>query len=148
MVRPVSALSLATALSALAVLPFAAGVYYAFAHSGDDAARTLHWLLAYLATIVSFIGGIQWGRMLAAKQAQPHDMAVAVVPALIAWPALLMSGPWPFFMLLAALVIAWLADENGARQGWQGRGFLQLRRVITLIVAVCVVAIGWRVMRG
>lgn len=148
MARSVSALSLATGLTALAVVPFAAGVYYAFAHSGNGAAQALHWLLAYLATIVSFIGGTQWGRMLAAKQAPPQDMVLAVVPALIAWPALLMSGPWPFFMLLAALVIAWLADENGARQGWQGRGFLQIRRVITLIVAACVVAIGWRVLRG
>ncbi|KEZ78062.1 DUF3429 domain-containing protein [Salinisphaera hydrothermalis] len=148
MARPVSALSLATGLTALAVVPFLAGVYYAFAHSGDQAAPALHWLLAYLATIVSFIGGVQWGRMLAAKQAPPQDMVLAVVPALIAWPALLMSGPWPFFMLLAALIIAWLGDENGARQGWQGRGFLQLRRLITLIVAACVVAIGWRVLRG
>ncbi|MGN8158733.1 DUF3429 domain-containing protein [Salinisphaera sp. RV14] len=148
MARPVSALSLATALTALAVLPFAAGVYYAFAHAGGQAAPALHWLLAYLATIVSFTGGVQWGRMLAAKQAPPQDMVLAVVPALIAWPALLISEPWPFFMLLAALVIAWLADENGARQGWQGRGFLQLRRLITLIVAVCMVAIGWRVLRG
>lgn len=148
MARPVSALSLATGLTALAVVPFAVGVYYAFAHSGDDAARSLHWLLAYLATVVSFIGGIQWGRMLAAKQAPPQDMVLAVIPALIAWPALLISGPWPFFMLLAALVIAWLADENGARQGWQGRGFLHVRRIATLVVAACVIAIGWRVLRG
>ncbi|AWN15990.1 DUF3429 domain-containing protein [Salinisphaera sp. LB1] len=148
MARSVSALSLATALTALAVLPFAAGVYYAFAHDGGQAAPALHWLLAYLATIVSFTGGVQWGRMLAAKQAPAQDMVMAVVPALIAWPALLISQPWPFFMLLAALVIAWLADENGARQGWQGRGFLQLRRLITLIVAACMVAIGWRVLRG
>lgn len=148
MARPVSALSLATGLTALAVVPFAVGVYYAFAHSGDDAAQSLHWLLAYLATVVSFIGGIQWGRMLAVKQAPPQDMVLAVVPALIAWPALLIGGPWPFFMLLAALIIAWLADENGARQGWQGRGFLHIRRVVTLIVAACVIAIGWRVLRG
>lgn len=148
MARSTSALSLATVLSVVALLPFAAGVYYAFVHSGDDAARSLHWLLAYLATIVSFIGGGQWGRMLAAKQAPPQDMVLAVVPALIAWPALLMSGPWPFFLLLAALVVAWLGDENGARQGWQGRGFLQIRRVITLLVAICVILIGWRVLRG
>lgn len=148
MARPVSTLSLAAGLTALAIVPFAAGVYYAFAHSGDNVARSLDWLLAYLATVVSFTGGIQWGRMLAVRQAEPQDMVLAVVPALIAWPALLMGGPWPFFMLLAALVIAWLADENGARQGWQSRGFLHLRRVATLVVAVCVIAIGWRVLRG
>ncbi|WP_423821864.1 DUF3429 domain-containing protein [Salinisphaera sp. SPP-AMP-43] len=148
MARSVSALALATGLGALAVVPFAAGVYYALAHGSEGATQALHWLLAYLATIVSFIGGAQWGRMLAAKQAPPLDMVLAVVPALIAWPALLMNGPWPFFLLLGALIFAWLADENGARNGWQGRGYLQLRRVLTLVVALCVIAIGWRVMRG
>lgn len=148
MTRSFSTLSLATLLTALAIIPFIVGVYYAFAHSGDDVARSLHWLLAYLALIVSFVGGLQWGRMLAARQAPPQDMIFAMIPALIAWPALLISGPWPFFMLLAALIIAWLGDENGARNGWQGRGFLHLRRITTLVVAICVIVIGWRVLRG
>ena len=146
--RPVSALTQATGLGALALLPFVAGVYYAFTHDADQASSALHWLLAYLATIVSFIGGVQWGRMLAHQSAEPADMVLAVVPALIAWPALLMSGPWPLLLLLAALVIAWLGDEKGRRAGWQSAGFLQLRRILTLVVLICVLAIGWKVLRG
>lgn len=148
MARAVSALTLATGLGALALLPFIAGVYYAFAHDADQASLALGWLLAYLATIVSFIGGVQWGRMLASKTATPADMVLAVVPALIAWPALLMNGPWPLLLLLAALVIAWLGDENGRRAGCQSVGFLHLRRVLTLVVLVCVLAIGWKVLSG
>lgn len=148
MARPASALTLATGLGALALLPFVAGVYYAFAHDAGQASRALHWLLAYLATIVSFIGGVQWGRMLANKSARPADMVFAVVPALIAWPALLMSGPWSLLLLLAALLIAWLGDENGRRAGWQSVGFLHLRRVLTLVVLICVLAIGWKVLIG
>ncbi|MDA3921247.1 MAG: DUF3429 domain-containing protein [Salinisphaera sp.] len=148
MARPISALTLAAGLGTLALVPFVAGVYYALAHSTDDAARVMHWLLAYLATIVSFIGGVQWGRMLAAKTARPLDMVLGVVPALIAWPALLMSGPWPVVLLLAALIIAWLADENGRRAGWQSAGFMHLRRVLTAVVLVSVLIISWRVVRG
>lgn len=146
--RSVSALTTAWALGVAAVLPFAAGVYYVFAHQATAAGPTLHWLLVYLATIVSFIGGVQWGCMLAARTAPAVDMGLAVVPALIAWAALLMSGPWPFVLLLIALVVAWLADENGTRRGWQGRGYLQLRRVLTVVVAAAVLAVGWRVLRG
>jgi len=146
--KPGTAISLATGLGALALLPFVAGVYYAYAHDTDEAARAMHWLLAYLAIIVSFIGGVQWGRMLATKIASPADMVLGVVPALIAWPALLISGPWAFAMLLGALIIAWLADEKGRRAGWQSGGFLQLRRVLTLVVLVCMLAIGWKVLGG
>ena len=51
-------------------------------------------------------------------------------------------------LLLVALVVAWLVDEYGARRGWQTHGFLQLRRVLTLVVGACVIAIAWRVIRG
>ena len=49
---------------------------------------------------------------------------------------------------MLALLAAWLIDEHGARRGWQSRAFLQLRRVLTLVVTVCVGVIAWRVMRG
>lgn len=148
MVKKRSALSLAVVLGLLALLPFAAGVYHAWTGSSLEARNALRWLLPYLATIVAFIGGIQWGRMLTQASAPPLDMALAVTPALIAWAALLTAAPWRGALLLVALVVAWLIDEHGARQGWQTRDFLQLRRLLTLVVAVCVVVIGWRVIRG
>lgn len=143
-----SALALATVLGLLALVPFVAGVYYAYANTALDAGRALHWLLPYLATIVGFIGGVQWGRMLSGGATRALDMALAVVPALIAWAALLANPPWPTLLLLLALVVAWLADENGLRRGWQSKGFLRLRRLLTLVVGVAIAAIGWRVMRG
>lgn len=143
-----SALSVAVVLGLLALLPFAAGVYHATTGTALDARMALRWLLPYLATIVAFIGGVQWGRMLSGTSAPPLDMALAVTPALIAWGALLTAAPWRGALLLFALVVAWLIDEHGARRGWQKSGFLQLRRALTLIVSVCVVVIGWQVMRG
>lgn len=148
MTRNTSALSSATVLGLIALLPFAAGLYYAYTGGHDEAILALHWLTAYLATIVSFVGGAQWGRMLAAARAPALDMIIAVVPAVMAWAALLLGNPWQVLLLLAALMIGWLADENGRRRGWQGRGFMHLRRILTLVVALCVVALAWRVVRG
>jgi len=143
-----NALPLATILGLLALLPFVAGVYHAYAGTTLDARMSLRWLLPYLATVVSFIGGVQWGRMLSQTRASALDMALAATPALLAWAALLSAAPWRGFLLLAALVVAWLLDERGMARGWQKRGFLQLRRVLTLAVGGCVIAIGWRVIRG
>lgn len=140
-----SSLSLAAGLCLLALLPFAAGTYHALTGTSLDAYMALRWLLPYLATIVAFVGGVQWGRMLSLTNVVPLDMALAVVPALIAWAALLTAAPWRMLLLLAALVVAWLVDEHGARRGWQKRGFLQLRRVLTLAVGACIVTIGWHV---
>jgi hypothetical protein len=148
MARKQSALTIAAVLGLLALLPFAGGVYYAYAGSSLDARTALRWLLPYLATIVAFIGGVQWGRMLSQGRAAGLDMALAVTPALIAWAALLTAAPWRGLLLVLALIAAWLIDEHGARRGWQNRVFLQLRRLLTLVVTACVVAIAWRVMRG
>ena len=75
-------------------------------------------------------------------------MTLAVLPAILAWAALLTAAPWRGLLLVVALLFAWLIDEHGARQGWQTRGFLQLRRALTLVVTLSVAAIAWRVMRG
>lgn len=148
MPRKRSALSAAVVLGLLALLPFVYGVYHAYTGGWLDAHVALRWLLPYLATIVAFIGGVQWGRMLARGQAAALDMALAAVPAIIAWGALLTASPWRVVLLVIALIVAWLIDEHGARRGWQSRGFLQLRRLLTLVVTACVVAIAWRVVRG
>jgi hypothetical protein len=148
MAKKRSALPVACALGLLALLPFVAGLYHAYSGYSLDARTALRWLLPYLATIVAFIGGVQWGRMLSAGRASALDMTLAVSPAIVAWGALLTAAPWRAILLIAALLAAWLIDEHGAQRGWQSRGFLQLRRLLTLVVTFCVVAIAWRVARG
>lgn len=141
-------LPIAMVLGLLALLPFAAGVYHAYTGTALDARMSLRWLLPYLATIVAFTGGVQWGRMLSQTRVAPPGLVLATTPSLIAWAALLSASPWRGLLLLLALVIAWLIDEHGVRCGWQTRGFLQLRRLLSLLMGACIVAIGWRVIRG
>lgn len=148
MAKKRSALPVACALGLLALLPFVVGVYYAYSGYSLNARTALRWLLPYLATIVAFIGGVQWGRMLSAGRASGLDMTLAVVPAIVAWGALLTAAPWRAILLIGALLAAWLIDEHGARRGWQSRGFLQLRRLLTIVVTLSVAAIAWRVTGG
>ncbi|MES1923707.1 DUF3429 domain-containing protein [Salinisphaera sp. T31B1] len=143
-----SPMTLAALLGLAALLPFLAGVTYAYTGSTLDAGTALRWLMPYLATIVGFIGGVQWGRLLSRNKAGWPDMIWPVIPALIAWAALLTANPWRILLLLGALLLAWLVDEYGARRGWQSRTFLQLRRLLTAGVSACVIAIVWRVVRG
>ena len=143
-----SAFVAATVLGVLALLPFVAGVYHGYAGSRLDARDALVWLWPYLATIVGFIGGVQWGRMLAQTRAPSLDMTLAVVPALIAWGGLLLEAPWRGLALTFALLAAWLIDEHGVRRGWQSRAFLQLRRLLTLVVFIAITLLSWRAIRG
>ena len=82
--------------------------------------------------------------MLALRIGNAVAMIGAVVPALMAWAALLCPLPLQTLLLLSALLVAWINDEYGARQGWQRRGFLWLRRGLTLAVLAAILAIGWR----
>lgn len=143
MTRDMSPLTAATALGVLALAPFALGLIYALGNAPDAAGRALRWLLPYTAVVVSFAGGAQWGRILAAgRRGLVDDLAFAALPALIAWPALIIPSPWRFLLLFLALVVAWLGDERGARSGWQGRGFLRLRRLLSAAVAAALLILG------
>ncbi|GAB2493286.1 DUF3429 domain-containing protein [Arenimonas alkanexedens] len=69
--------------------------------------------MAYSAVILSFLGGVRWGRALAAG-AGLGQYVRAVLPGLWAWAAWLLLGPAPALTALAAgfvLVGAW--DARG-----------------------------------
>ncbi len=153
--RPITARSepiLTWTLGLLALVPFLAGCYVAIAFNGNIADRTLEWLVVYASTIVSFIGGVQWGLQIAEKQARLVGMSAAVCPALIAWVGVMLGvmwgQTWSFALVLSALVVAWLADENGGRQGWVPGYFLTLRRTLTVIVAACLAVVGGAALFG
>lgn len=133
-------------LGLLALLPFIAGAYVAIGGTAEAADRALDWLLVYATTIVSFIGGIQWGLQIAGKRARLVDMTIAVCPALIAWIGVMWVEPWRFVLIIVALALAWLADENGRHQGWMPLYLLILRRVLSITVLVCLAIIAGSVL--
>ena len=93
------------------LLPFVAGALLVWLVRDEAHTFVTFALAAYAAVIVSFLGAIHWG--LAMRQLQPPTVLLAwgVVPALVAWLALLMQ-PSGGLVILAALLLACYAVDR------------------------------------
>lgn len=114
-----------------------------------DAARSALWwpaLLAYGAVILSFVGALHWGFAMALPglgTAQRQGLWVwSVVPALVAWPALLWAAPGAAVLLVAGFGAHYAQDRRlvahtgAALPAW----YLPLRTQLTLVASVCLLA--------
>lgn len=114
-----------------------------------DAGRSALWwpaLLAYGAVILSFVGALHWGFAMAMPTlgaAQRKGLwAWSVVPALVAWPALLWAGPGAAVLLVAGFVAHCAQDRRlvaqvgAALPAW----YLPLRTRLTLVASLCLLA--------
>ena len=138
--RPALVLGFAGAIPfiALATLPLAVD-----AALGDLLLRAL---LAYAATILSFLGGIHWGVAVAAAHTtgrvsgMTRRLTLSVMPALFGWIALLL----PFALSLWCFVAAFLAmlaiDVQASGKGDAPPWYPRLRAPLTGIVITALVA--------
>ena len=104
-------------------------------------------LLAYGATIVSFLGGIHWGAVMRGAQALLSTRALAwgVTPQLLAWGALILPMPVGLFTLAALLVLCYATDRHlYARLGMGA--WLSLRLPLTAGAAASCAAAGFALM--
>lgn len=131
-------------LGMLGALPFLVLSLWLAGSAGDHAWRpsTIVLLTQYAAVVLSFLGGIRWG--LAMRQPGPTrtlDMAMTVLPPLVAWASLSVPLPYTFAVLAAAFAAhgAWdaFAVHAGAAPGWYGRlrGMLTAVAVAALVLA-------------
>lgn len=103
----------------------------------------LHWLSAYAATILSFVGAVHWGIGVATPtlRARRTWLVASVVPALVAWVALALparAGLW----LFVAGFLGWYGWERATawRQfpGW----YRTLRTALTAGVSLTLAAVA------
>jgi hypothetical protein len=124
------------------LLPFVCGALASWFVQADWRAVTAAALSAYAALIVSFLGGIHWG--LALRQATPGLALLGwgVMPALLAWPALLLP-PAAGLVWLAALLIACYAVDRRVYPAHGAAAWLGLRRQLTVVACLsCLLAAG------
>jgi hypothetical protein len=118
------------------LIPFAglaAGIWAGWPGAGPA-------LVAYGATILAFLGAVHWGLALAAPAGATEAgaqrvawgrLGLGVVPALLAWVALLLPLATGLVMLALAILATALAETVAARQGLVPRAYLGLRWLLS-----------------
>ena len=130
---PVNARRLGTA----GLLPFAAGALLVWLVRDQEAHGFVAQALSvYAALIVSFLGGIHWG--LAFRHAEPPMPLLlwGVVPALVAWPAVLMP-PLSGLVLHGVMLVACYAVDRRIYPAEGVARWLTLRFRLSAVAALC-----------
>ena len=92
-------------------------------------------LLAYGATITSFLGAIHWGLLMRSPGSQSLPaLAWGVVPCLLGWVAWLL-GPAVGLVLIALLLWACLAVDRVVYPRHQVQAWLPMRLWLTLVAS-------------
>lgn len=149
----------AAALGFAGLIPFAAGAAGAwFLPDVSLRAYAVYAQIAYGACIASFMGAVHWGVAVArlpdgrtdgdAGSAAAVQMAVSVVPALLAWSALMMTPVYALFTLIATLGGTFLYDAAQRRGGALPAWYLVLRKPLTLGAMVLLAASLFRYLIG
>jgi Protein of unknown function (DUF3429) len=101
-------------------------------------------LYAYGAIILSFIGALHWGLAMSLPELTERQrsacFAWSVVPALIAWPAVLFSPPLAAPLLVFGFIAHYLQDRRLARQATLPGWYLPLRLRLSSVAVVCLIA--------
>jgi hypothetical protein len=127
---------LALRLGYAGLVPFVAGALLVWLVREDAHPYVVLALAAYAALIVSFLGGIHWGLALREPAPSPLQLGWGVVPALVAWPAVMMP-PGSGLVILGAMLLACYAVD---RQLYPPQGvghWLVLRFRLSAVAGLC-----------
>ncbi len=101
-------------------------------------------LVAYGATILAFIGAVHWGLALRAPAAERSAdwarLGLGVLPALLAWLALLLPASFGLGLLALGILGTAAVESLGARAGLVPADYLRLRWLLSSGAAICLVA--------
>jgi len=130
-------------LGFLGLVPFA-GLAVASLAGGEDLRAVANpALLAYGATILSFLGGIHWGLALARPALAAREvalmLAVGVLRRLLGFTALLVPAPLGHALCAGGLALFLVVDRAAAERGLAPAWFMQLRWPLSCAAALAMV---------
>ena len=99
-------------LGYLALLPFVLGAALVWIVREPVHPYVTSALSAYAAVVVAFIGGIHWGFGFREATASPRLFVWGVVPALVAWVALVMQAHAGLVIHAVMLIVCYLVDRK------------------------------------
>ncbi len=106
-------------------------------------------LIAYGAVILSFVGALHWGFAMTLGELEPGRRNAcfvwSVVPALLAWPALLLSSVIASSLLFAGFLANYWQDTRLAGHARLPAWYLPLRFRLSGVACLCLVAGGFLV---
>jgi hypothetical protein len=146
--RPESSLpSGASALGYGGLVPFVAAVLGIALLEGEPRAFAARALLAYGAVILSFLGAVHWGLLLARPASDaPRRLLAGVLPALAGWVALLLPQRYGLALLVVSFGAFWLYEHRMLGARLLPVPYLGLRRNLTLgvcsLLALGLIALG------
>jgi hypothetical protein len=105
-----------------------------------DSSNSSFWreaLVAYGAVILSFVGALHWGFAMSqsgmSAHQRTHCFIWSVVPALMAWIALLMTPKYAILLLVASFLIHFWQDRQLAQAVDMPVWYLPLRLKLTFV---------------
>lgn len=102
-------------------------------------------LLAYGAVILTFVGALHWGFAMTLTDVRDDRRNQAfvwsVLPALIAWIALLVAAPFGSGLLLVGFSSQYWQDRGLAQSSTLPAWYMPLRLRLTLVASLCI-AVG------
>jgi hypothetical protein len=98
-----------------------------------------HALVAYGATILSFLGGIHWGLAIGSQNSPENvdlktRLTLSVIPSLAGWSALLVAERLGLFILAVAIASMLWVDIRATRMGQAPPWYPRLRTPLTCLV--------------
>ncbi len=111
-VSPASSDALVFRLGYLALLPFVAGAALVWIVRPDAHPYVTSALSGYAAVVLAFIGGIHWGFGFREEHAPPRLFVWGVVPALVAWVAVVMQPYAGLVVHGVMLAVCYLVDRK------------------------------------
>ncbi|CAH1043862.1 DUF3429 domain-containing protein [Halomonas sp. TD01] len=117
------------------LIPFIAGGLFAWWAPSVWQVTAVYGFSYYSAVILSFLGGVHWGAALQVpRPGNRRRLIIAMVPSLIAWPALLFDVVTGLWVLVAGFIL--IGGYDLSRDGREGfpHWYLKLRCVLTGVV--------------
>lgn len=120
------------------LVPFVAGAIGIWLAAPDQEPFVTRALIGYGAVILSFLGAVHWGVAISRDgEGWPGQLTLSVVPALVAWGALMLPALLGCGLLIAAFAGHYLADRSAADRDILPRWYARLRVYLSVGVLAC-----------